>query len=122
MISWSSSFASSTPATSRKVTFFCADDESFALLLPNDSALLPPLCTWRMKKIQKPIISRIGAQYESTVDPRRAGRLLGVDDDVALDQAVGETFVLRRARTVRKLSFALVVPVISLPVISTRAT
>ena len=62
MISWSSSLASSTPATSRKVTFFCADDDSFALLLPNDSALLPPLWTWRMKKIQKPIISRIGAQ------------------------------------------------------------
>ena len=62
MISCSSSLASSTPATSRKVTFFCADDDSFALLLPNDSALLPPLWTWRMKKIQKPIISRIGAQ------------------------------------------------------------
>ena len=62
MISWSSSFASSTPATSLNVTFFCELDESFALLLPNDSALLPPLCIWRMKKIQKPIISRIGAQ------------------------------------------------------------
>ena len=65
MISWSSSFASSTPATSLNVTFFCAD-ESFALLLPNDSALLPPLCIWRMKKIQKPIISRIGAHDSSS--------------------------------------------------------
>ena len=62
MISWSSSFASSTPATSLNVTFFCELDDSFALLLPNDSALLPPLCIWRMKKTQKPIISRTGAQ------------------------------------------------------------
>ena len=62
MISWSSSFASSTPATSLKVTFFCELDDSFALLLPNDSALLPPLCIWRMKKTQKPMMSRNGAQ------------------------------------------------------------
>ena len=61
MISCSSSLASSTPATSLNVTFFWVLDDSFALLLPNDSALLPPLCIWRMKKIQKPIISRIGA-------------------------------------------------------------
>ena len=61
MISCSSSFASSTPATSLNVTFFCALDDSFALLFPNDSALLPPLCIWRIRKIQKPIIRRIGA-------------------------------------------------------------
>src|SRR5215203_3630005 len=66
MISWSSSLASSTPATSRNVTFFCADEESFALLFPNDSALLPPLWTCRMKKTQNPIISRMGAQYDNT--------------------------------------------------------
>jgi hypothetical protein len=65
MISWSSSFASSTPATSLNVTFFCALEESFALLLPNESALLPPLCIWRMKKIQNPIIRRIGAHEYS---------------------------------------------------------
>ena len=45
MISCSSSLASSAPATSRKVTFFWADEDSFALLLPNESALLPPLWT-----------------------------------------------------------------------------
>ena len=61
MISWSSSLASSTPATSLNVTFFWVPDESFARLLPNDSALLPPLCICRMKKIQKPIMSRMGA-------------------------------------------------------------
>ena len=61
MISWSSSFASSTPATSLNVTFFCELDESFARLLPNDSALFPPLCICRMMNSQKPIISRMGA-------------------------------------------------------------
>ena len=65
MISCSSSFASSTPATSLNVTFFCELDDSFALLLPNESALLPPLCIWRMKKIQNPIISSTGAHEYS---------------------------------------------------------
>ncbi len=60
MISWSSSFASSTPATSLNVTFFCELDDSFALLLPKESALLPPLCIWRMKKTQKPMMRRKG--------------------------------------------------------------
>jgi hypothetical protein len=43
-----------------KVTFFCELDESFALLLPNESALLPPLCICRMKKTQKPMMRRNG--------------------------------------------------------------
>src|SRR6186713_1226557 len=67
MISWSSSFASSTPDTSLNVTFFCELDESFARLLPNDKALFPPLCIWRMMKSQKPIIRRIGAHEYSSV-------------------------------------------------------
>ena len=62
MISCSSSFASSTPATSLNVTFFCWLASSFAFDLPKESALLPPLCIWRMKKTQKPISSRNGAQ------------------------------------------------------------
>ncbi len=61
MISWSSSLASSTPATSLNVTFFCELEDSFARDFPNDSALFPPLCIWRMMNSQKPIISRIGA-------------------------------------------------------------
>ena len=121
MISCSSSFASSTPATSRKVTFFCADDESFALLLPNDSALLPPLCTWRMKKTQKPIISRIGAQYDSTATQ---GEPVG---SFASTMTLRSMSRLARpsycgGTSVRKLSLDLVMPVISLPVISTLAT
>ena len=62
MISWSSSFASSTPATSLNVTFFCELDDSLARLLPNDRALFPPLCICRMMKIQKPIMMISGAQ------------------------------------------------------------
>ena len=68
IISWSSSLGSSTPATSLKVTFFCVLDESLAGLFPNDSTLLPPpLCIRRMKKIQKPIMSRIGAHEYNSV-------------------------------------------------------
>jgi uncharacterized Tic20 family protein len=62
MISCSSSLASSTPATSLNVTFFCWLASSLALDLPNERALFPPLCIWRMKKTQKPIRSRNGAQ------------------------------------------------------------
>jgi hypothetical protein len=61
MISCSSSLASSAPATSLNVTFFCVLDESFARLLPNDRALFPPLCICRMMKIQNPIIRTSGA-------------------------------------------------------------
>ena len=54
MISCSSSFASSTPATSLKVTFFCCEECSRARLFPKLSALFPPLCIWRIIKIHKP--------------------------------------------------------------------
>ena len=76
MISCSSSLASSTPATSLKVTFFCWLASSLALDLPKERALLPPLCIWRMKKIQKPISSRKGAQEISML--AQVGRLVGL--------------------------------------------
>ena len=38
-----------------------------ALDLPNESALLPPDCIWRMKKIQKPTSTKSGAQEISTL-------------------------------------------------------
>ena len=60
MISWSSSFASSMPATSANVTLFDLSEMSLALLLPNERALLPPVCIWRMKKIQSATITIIG--------------------------------------------------------------
>ena len=99
MISWSSSFASSTPATSLNVTFFCVLDESFARLLPNERALFPPLCICRMMKIQKPIISRIGAQEYSSVAHGLVVSGLAVDRDALLVELVGEALVLRRRRT-----------------------
>ena len=67
MISCSSSLGSSTPATSLNVTFFWLLEDSFARLLPNESALFPPLWTCRMKKIQNPMMSRIGAHEYSRV-------------------------------------------------------
>ncbi len=121
MISCSSSFASSTPATSRNVTFFCADDESLALLLPNDSALLPPLWTWRMKKTQKPIISRIGAQYDRTATQGEpVGSLASTMTLRSMSRLARPSYC--GGEYVRKLSLDLVIPVISLPVISTLAT
>ena len=60
MISRSSSLASSTPATSWNVTLFCFSEISRARALPKDSALAPPPCIWRMKKIQTPMKSSIG--------------------------------------------------------------
>ncbi len=54
MISSSSSLASSTPATSSKVTLCWFSVRSLARLFPNDIALPPPTCIWRMKKTQTP--------------------------------------------------------------------
>ncbi len=48
MISCSSSLASSTPATSLNVTFFCVGVSSFARDFPKESALFPPACICRM--------------------------------------------------------------------------
>src|SRR6478735_1406081 len=121
MISCSSLFASSAPATSRNVTFFCAEEDSFALLLPNDSALLPPLCTWRMKKIQKPMSSRMGAHDNNSA----------AHGDAVGSLACTTTFFSSRRLTrpsycagsvVRNFSLASVWPVSSLPVIVTFAT
>ena len=67
MISCSSSFASSTPATSRNVTFLPVEDVSLALDFPKESARLPPDCIWRMKKIHTPRNSSIGDQVSSMV-------------------------------------------------------
>ena len=62
MISCSSSLASSTPATSAKVTLFCLSESRRARLFPKDRALAPPPCIWRMKKIQTPMKRNMGSQ------------------------------------------------------------
>ena len=70
-ISCRSDLASSTPATSSKVTRPCRSVRSLALDLPKPMARPPPDCIWRMKKIHTPISSSIGNQLTST--PRIEG-------------------------------------------------
>jgi hypothetical protein len=65
MISWSSSLASSAPATSAKVTFGVSPDSTLALDFPNWNARDPPPCIWRSMKIQIPRI-RIQGRAPST--------------------------------------------------------
>ena len=60
MISSSSIFDSSTPATSSKVMRCWFSVRSRALDLPKLMALPPPACIWRMKKIHRPMISSSG--------------------------------------------------------------
>ena len=62
MISSSSPFASSMPATSWKVTLLSFPVAMRALLLPKARAFPPPACICRMKKIQTPIRSSMGNQ------------------------------------------------------------
>ena len=123
MISWSSSFASSTPATSLNVTFFCELDESFALLLPNESALLPPLCIWRMKKIQKPISRRMGAQEYSSCAQGLCVGSFAVDENALRDRACWPDLRTGRARRCGRFPCRRgKMPLISWPVMVTFST
>ena len=54
MISCNSSLASSIPATSLNVAFFCCAVSKRARDLPKLKALFPPACIWRIMKIKKP--------------------------------------------------------------------
>ena len=67
MISCSSTLASSAPATSAKVTLGVSPASSFALDLPNENALLPPACIWRMMNTQIAIMRITGSQLSTTV-------------------------------------------------------
>ena len=60
MISWSSSTASSAPATSLKVVLGESGAIRFARLLPKLITFEPPPCTWFIRKNQKPRISTKG--------------------------------------------------------------
>ena len=66
MISSSSTFASSHPATSANVTFGVSPASSFAFDLPNENAFAPPACICRMMKIQMPIITTHGRMLSSS--------------------------------------------------------
>src|SRR6266481_3398812 len=61
MISCSSSLASSVPATSLNVAFFCCAVSSRARDFPKLSALLPPACIWRIRNRQNPTSKISGA-------------------------------------------------------------
>ncbi len=65
MISCSSTFASSHPATSLNVTFFWFGVSSFARDLPKESALFPPICICRMITTQITMRTIRGAQERS---------------------------------------------------------
>ncbi len=65
MISCSSSTASSTPATSRKVIFGESADMRLARDLPNDITFEPPPWTWFIRKIQNPKNRTNGMMYVS---------------------------------------------------------
>ena len=72
MISWSSSTASSTPATSRKVIFGESTDMRFARDLPKDMTFEPPPCIWLMMNSQNSRKITNGRTYvssESQPDP-----------------------------------------------------
>ena len=62
MISSSSSFASSIPATSSKVTLCWSLERILARLFPKAKAFPPPACTCRMKKIHTAMSRSIGNQ------------------------------------------------------------
>ena len=66
MISSSSTFDSSTPATSSKVTCCWFSASSRARLLPKLMALPPPACICRMKKIHSPMMSSSGNHMITT--------------------------------------------------------
>ena len=66
MISRNSSLASSTPATSLNVTFFCCMESNRARLLPNERALFPPVCIWRIMKNHRAAKRMSGAQVPSS--------------------------------------------------------
>jgi len=67
MISWTSSFASSMPATSLNVTFSSPLARSRARLLPNERALCPTPRIWReMRNQMIPAMRTIGRKVKMT--------------------------------------------------------
>ena len=68
MISSTSSFASSTPATSANVTLFCESFSMRAFDLPKDIALPPPACSWRMNRKNISPMNTIGRSVMRVLD------------------------------------------------------
>ena len=70
MISWSSSMASSAPATSANVVLGVSLLTSLALDLPNCMTRLPPPCIWFMKKKSRPRMMMNGRNAMSSETSR----------------------------------------------------
>ena len=70
MISSTSSFASSMPATSANVTLFCESLSMRALALPKDIALPPPAWSCRMKRKNMMPMKSIGRRVTSVDDQK----------------------------------------------------
>ncbi len=70
MISSTSSFASSMPATSANVTLFCESLSMRALALPKDMALPPPAWSCRMKRKNMMPMKSIGRSVTSVDDQK----------------------------------------------------
>ena len=68
MISSTSSFASSTPATSANVTLFWESFSMRAFDLPKDIALPPPAWSWRMKRKNIKPMNTIGSSVMRVLD------------------------------------------------------
>ena len=67
MISWSSSTASSAPATSAKLTFGVSLVASLARDLPNCITREPPPCAWLMRNQKRPTRSSTGKKLMKMV-------------------------------------------------------
>jgi hypothetical protein len=72
LISWSSSTASSSPATSENVILGWSLVTTRALALPKDITRLPPPCICCIRKKKNPTISRMGKNWnknETSTEP-----------------------------------------------------
>ena len=75
----SSSLASSTPATSAKVTVGLLPVNMRARLLPNDIAWLLLPCAWRIMKTKMPIRNSVGRMKLRVLIQRPTGWRTGLD-------------------------------------------
>ena len=97
-ISCRSCLASSTPATSSKVTRPCASVSILARDLPKPIALPAPPCIWRDRKIHTPISAMKGSQ-ETSSDTNHGTLSPGgfaVIVDLAIIEALDQRRIVRR--------------------------
>src|SRR5712671_4391011 len=111
MISFSSSLASSTPATSLKVTFFCCMETRRARLFPNDKALFPPVCICRIMKNHRAASKISGAQVPSNWRGQLpAGKIADIHADALIPQHLDHVGIVRRGGGMKR---GIIVPVLA---------